>query len=38
MADQFRDQINTARRAGYSDDELMVYYDKQKSLKYIKFS
>jgi hypothetical protein len=25
MADQFRDQINTARRAGYSDDELVGY-------------
>lgn len=25
MADQFRDQINTARRAGYSDDELIGY-------------
>ena len=25
MADQFRDQINTARRAGYSDDELVSY-------------
>jgi hypothetical protein len=25
MADQFRDQINTARRAGYSDDELVRY-------------
>jgi hypothetical protein len=26
------------REGSYSDDELMVYYDKQKSLKYIKFS
>jgi len=25
MADNFRDQINTARRAGYSDDELIGY-------------
>lgn len=25
MADQFRDQINTARRAGYSDDELIGF-------------
>ena len=25
MADQFRDQINTARRAGYTDDELIGY-------------
>jgi hypothetical protein len=25
MADQFRDQINTARRAGYSDEELVGY-------------
>jgi hypothetical protein len=25
MADQFRDQINTARRAGYKDDELVGY-------------
>lgn len=25
MADQFRDQINTARRAGYSDNELVGY-------------
>jgi hypothetical protein len=25
MADQFRNQINTARRAGYSDDELIGY-------------
>ena len=25
MADQFRDQINTARRAGYSDDQLIGY-------------
>jgi hypothetical protein len=25
MADQFRDQINTARRAGYSDDELVGF-------------
>jgi hypothetical protein len=25
MADQFRDQINTARRAGYSDEELVDY-------------
>jgi hypothetical protein len=25
MADQFRDQINTARRAGYGDDELIGY-------------
>jgi hypothetical protein len=25
MADQFRDQINTARRAGYTDDELVGY-------------
>jgi hypothetical protein len=25
MAEQFRDQINTARRAGYSDDELVGY-------------
>ena len=25
------------REGSYSDDELMVYYDKQKSLKYIKF-
>ena len=25
MADQFREQINTARRAGYSDDELIGY-------------
>lgn len=25
MADQFRDQINTARRAGYSDDEIVQY-------------
>jgi hypothetical protein len=25
MAEQFRDQINTARRAGYSDDELIGY-------------
>jgi len=25
MADQFRDQINTARRAGYSDEELVSY-------------
>lgn len=25
MADQFRNQINTARRAGYSDDELVGY-------------
>lgn len=25
MADQFRDQINTARRAGYGDDELVGY-------------
>jgi len=25
MADQFRDQINTARRAGYTDDQLIGY-------------
>ena len=25
MADNFRNQINTARRAGYSDDELIEY-------------
>lgn len=25
MADQFRDQINTARRQGYSDDEIVQY-------------
>ena len=25
MADNFRDQINTARRQGYSDDEIVVY-------------
>lgn len=25
MADQFRDQINTARRAGYSDDEIVSF-------------
>ena len=25
MAENFRDQINTARRAGYSDDELIGY-------------
>ncbi len=25
MADQFRDQVNTARRAGYSDDEIAGY-------------
>ena len=25
MADQFRDQINTARRAGYTDDEIIGY-------------
>jgi hypothetical protein len=29
MADQFRDQINTARRAGHSDDELIDYLKKK---------
>ena len=25
MADQFRDQVNAARRAGYNDDEIFSY-------------
>ena len=31
MADQFRDQINTARRAGYSDEELVSYLKEKDS-------
>jgi len=35
--DKLKGEIKFARDNSFNDDELMIYYDKQKALKYIRF-